>query len=244
ASGAGSETATADGDEGGGGIFGRIASAFRSAWRGRDPLAPETLTSEMEEIIVTGTRIRRLTGFSTPVPVTAVTSEALMEFEPSGTVTEALDALPQFLSTQTAQRGSGALSGNAGSSTLNMRGMGAQRTLVLIDGARTVPADRNSRVNTDNIPSALVQRVDVVTGGASAAYGADALAGVTNFILNRRFEGLDLQLRTGQTAENDGRNWDVSIAGGRAIGQGLHLIWGIESQKIDQIFRDAADDKA
>ena len=194
--------------------------------------------------MVTGTRIERAIGFTSPVPVTAVTADELTEFEPGGTMTEALDALPQFFSTETAQRGSGALFGNAGISTLNMRGMGAQRTLVLIDGARTVPADRNSRVNTDNIPSALIERVDVVTGGASAAYGADALAGVTNFILNRRFEGLDLQLRTGQTAENDGRNWDVSIAGGRAIGQGLHLIWGIESQKIDQIFRDAADDKA
>ena len=147
--------------------------------------------------MVTGTRIERAIGFTSPVPVMAVTADELTEFEPGGTMTEALDALPQFFSTETAQRGSGALFGNAGISTLNMRGMGAQRTLVLIDGARTVPADRNSRVNTDNIPSALIERVDVVTGGASAAYGADALAGVTNFILNRRFEGLDLQLRTG-----------------------------------------------
>src|SRR5690606_35701496 len=104
----------------------------------------------IEEVMVTGTRIERATGFTSPVPVTA---DELTEFEPGGTMTEALDALPQFFSTETAQRGSGALFGNAGISTLNMRGMGAQRTLVLIDGARTVPADRNSRVNTDNIPS-------------------------------------------------------------------------------------------
>jgi len=199
----------------------------------------------IEEVMVTGSRIERATGFTSPVPVTAVTADELTEFQPGGTMTEALDALPQFFSTETAQRGSGALFGNAGTSTLNMRGMGAQRTLVLIDGARTVPADRNSRVNTDNIPSALIERVDVVTGGASAAYGADALAGVTNFILNREFEGLDVQLRMGQTSESDGRNWDVSIAGGRAFGQGrLHVIWGLESQKIDQISRDAADGKA
>src|SRR5690554_4097287 len=186
--------------------------------------------SAIEEVTVTGTRIQRATGFTSPVPVTAVTNDELIQFEPGGTVTEALDALPQFFATETAQRGSGALFGTAGISTLNMRGMGPQRTLVLIDGARTVPADRNSRVNTDNIPSALIERVDVVTGGASAAYGADALAGVTNFILNREFEGLEIDVRGGQTGEGDGGNWDISLAGGTALGDAgrWHLTWGVE----------------
>ncbi len=197
----------------------------------------------LEEVTVTGTRIQRASGFTSPVPVTAVTSDELIEFQPGGTITDALDALPQFFATQTAQRGSGALFGTAGISTLNMRGMGPQRTLVLIDGARTVPADRNSRVNTDNIPSALIERVDVVTGGASAAYGADALAGVTNFILNREFEGFEVDLRGGQTGEGDGGNWNLSLAGGTALGDAgrWHLTWGVESQKIGQIYRSAAE---
>lgn len=203
-------------------------------------------TPSIEEVTVTGSRIQRDTGFTSAVPVTAVSSDELTEFQPNGTITDALDALPQFFSTQTAQRGSGALFGTAGISTLNMRGMGPQRTLILIDGARTVPADRNSRVNTDNIPSALIERVDVVTGGASAAYGADALAGVTNFILDRDFEGFKSDFRAGQTAEGDGRNWNLSLAGGTSFGDGgrWHLTWGIESQKIAQIYRSRGDTEA
>ena len=85
-----------------------------------------------------------------------------------------------------------------------MRGMGGGRTLVLLDGLRIVPSDRRSSVSVDYLPSTLIQRVDVVTGGASAAYGADALAGVTNFILNRRFQGLDLSVSTGINEEGDG----------------------------------------
>ncbi|HEY8521710.1 MAG TPA: TonB-dependent receptor, partial [Gammaproteobacteria bacterium] len=143
---------------------------------------------EMEEVVVTGTRIQRETGFTTPTPVTTITPVELAAYAPGGTLAEALNKLPQFFGTETAQRG-GHPQYSGGRSTLDMRGMGAQRTLVLIDGARTVPVDSSSRVNIDFIPSGLIERVDVVTGGASAAYGADALAGVTNFILDRDFEG-------------------------------------------------------
>ena len=223
-----------------------LACASLGATLVGDEASGQPAPGQIEEVMVTGTRIERATGFTSPVPVTAVTADELIEMQPGGTVTDALDALPQFFSTQTAQRGGGALFGTAGISTVNLRGMGPQRTLVLIDGARTVPADRNSRVNTDNIPSALIERVDVVTGGASAAYGADALAGVTNFVLNREFEGLDVQVRTGQTSEGDGENWDVSVAGGMPLGEQdrWHLTWGLESQKIAQIFRNAADGEA
>ncbi len=198
---------------------------------------------EREEVTVTGTRIERATGFTTAVPVTAVTRSELVELAPASTVTEALDALPQFFSTQTAQRGGHPVLG-AGRSTLDMRGMGAKRTLVLIDGARTVPVDRSSRVNVDNIPTALIERVDVVTGGASAAYGADALAGVTNFILDRDFEGLKTDLRVGRTSEGDGRNWNVSVAGGAPFGarDRWHVTCSLESQEIAQIERNAADE--
>ena len=76
--------------------------------------------------------------------------------------------------------------------------MGPQRTLVLVDGVRVAPADRDGSVHVDNIPSALLSQVEVVTGGASAAYGADALAGVVNFRINRDFEGLDLNVAAGK----------------------------------------------
>jgi len=194
--------------------------------------------SVIEEVTVTGSRIEREVGFTSPVPVTAVTTDELTTLDPNTTLVDQLDALPQFFQTQSAQRGGGVLFGTAGGSYLNVRGMGDQRTLILIDGARTVPADRNSRVNIDNIPNALLQRVEVVTGGASAAYGADALAGVTNFILNREFEGMEFDVRTGLTSEGDGENWAIDLAGGTALTDRLHLVGAVGVQQIEQIDRN------
>ncbi|MDR2212280.1 MAG: Plug domain-containing protein, partial [Pseudomonadales bacterium] len=134
---------------------------------------------EVEEIQVTGSRIRQTDGMATPVPVTAITNDELQSFEPGATIAQQLDALPQFLSTQTSQRAAGTpLPGNQGGSFLNMRGLGNNRTLVLFDGSRVVPGDKFGSVNVDTLPTALIRSVDVVTGGASAAYGADALGGV------------------------------------------------------------------
>jgi iron complex outermembrane receptor protein len=205
-------------------------------------LQQAAFSQEVEEVLVTGSRIQRGSGFTTPVPVTTISGDELGQYAPGNTVAEALDKLPQFFATETAQRG-GHPQFSGGRSTLDMRGMGAQRTLVLIDGARTVPVDSSSRVNIDFIPSGLIERVDVVTGGASAAYGADALAGVTNFILNRRFEGFRASVQAGRTAEGDGDNLHVSLVGGQALGERdrLHLTWALESQRIDQILRNAAD---
>src|SRR5690606_34403927 len=126
------------------------------------------------------------------------------------TLAAQLDELPQFFDTANAQRGGNAISTTAGGSYLNMRGMGQNRTLVLVDGTRMAPADAQGSVNVDMLPSALMQRIDVVTGGASAAYGADAVAGVVNFILNREFEGLTASVSTGITQELDGENYNLS----------------------------------
>ena len=106
-----------------------------------------------------------------------------------------------------------------------MRGLGPERTFVLFDGYRMPPADKRGSVNVDALPTALVRSVDVVTGGATAAYGADALGGVTNFILDREFEGLKLNAGTGMNEfNNEGKNWNVSVAGGTRIGERLHII--------------------
>jgi hypothetical protein len=157
----------------------------------------------MDEIMVTGTRLRRTDGMAEPTPVTTL---ELQMFEPGSTIAEQLDALPQFFSTGTAQRGAPALFGDGGGSYLNMRGLGRDRTLVLFDGSRVVPADKRGQVNVDTLPTALVRSVDVVTGGASAAYGADALGGVTNFILDREFQGLKFSASTGvNDFNNDGK---------------------------------------
>src|SRR5688572_30636305 len=192
-----------------------------------------------EEVIVTGTRIRQVIGMATPTPVTAVTLTELTDFNQGSTTAEQLAELPQFFATPTAQRGGNAISTTAGGSYLNLRGMGLNRTLVLLDGTRMAPADANGSVNVDNFPIALMQRVDVVTGGASAAYGADAVAGVVNFVLNREFEGLTTRFSTGITEQKDGENFNVSIAAGQGfLDDRLHLIGSVDAREIDQIGPD------
>src|SRR5690606_6172908 len=131
----------------------------------------QTPPQALEEIQVTGSRILNQTSMETPTPVTAVTQEELLSLNPGTTMAEQLDQLPQFYNTQSAQRG-GTTFTTASGSYLNLRGMGTQRTLVLLDGSRVIPADAGGATNIDNFPTALMRRVDVITGGASAAYGA------------------------------------------------------------------------
>ena len=192
----------------------------------------------VEEITVTGSRIQRTSGFTTPVPVTAVTVDDLESFKPGATMADQLDQLPQFFQTQSAQRGGGALFGGAGRSVVDLRAMGPARTLILLDGARLAPADRDGSVHIDNIPTALLSQVEVVTGGASAAYGADALAGVTNFRLNRTYDGMDVSVNTGATSDGLGDNRRVSFAYGNELGERGHVIASVEHQLIDPIEYD------
>ena len=219
-----------------------LAAAITSLLYGGAGPVQAQADSAPEEITVTGTRLRRTDGMAEPVPVTTLTTEELAIFEPGSTVAEQLDALPQFFQTTTAQRGGPALFGPGGGSYLNMRGLGAERTLVLFDGFRMPPADKRGPVNVDTFPTALVRSVDVVTGGASAAYGADALGGVTNFILDREFEGLKFSASTGMNEfDNEGKNWNLSVAGGTELGERLHIIGSLEARHVDQIVRDPAD---
>src|SRR5688500_17617150 len=158
----------------------------------------------VEEIQITGSRINRDVGFESPVPVTSLNVEELSMFDPGLGVSQQLENLPQFFSNVSSDNIANRVTADVGQSQLNMRGMGGNRTLVLLDGLRVVPSDRRSSVSVDYLPSTLMQRVDVVTGGASAAYGSDALAGVTNFVLNRNFTGLDLSFSSGVNEEGDG----------------------------------------
>ncbi len=193
--------------------------------------------AQLEEVLVTGSRIRQTDGMSTPTPVTTITSSELSSFDPGGTVAEQLDVLPQFFGNLSTQSSTGALNFGSGSSRLDLRNLGSQRTLVLLDGSRVVPNNMTSAVNIDAFPTALIRSVDVVTGGASAAYGADALGGVVNFVLDREFEGLRLQGGTGMTEWGDGERWNLSVAGGRQLGERLHLVGSLEARRISQILR-------
>src|SRR5688572_20804576 len=204
--------------------------------------AQQTAAPDVEEIQITGSRVRLQDGMTAPTPVTAITTAELNDFDPGSTVAAQLDDLPQFFDTPNAQRGGNAISTTGGGSYLNLRGMGLNRTLVLLDGTRVAPADAQGSVNVDLFPSALMQRIDVVTGGASAAYGADAVAGVVNFILDREFEGLRASVSTGITEHRDGENYNFSVAGGTSfLDDRLHFIGSVEGRKIDQIGPDNSD---
>ncbi|MCC7463396.1 MAG: TonB-dependent receptor [Gammaproteobacteria bacterium] len=182
--------------------------------------------AELDEIVVTGSRIAR-SGFTTPTPVTVVGQEVL-EQRALTNVGELLNQLPSFrpLVTPATQQ---AVGGNVGARVLDLRGLGATRTLVLLDGMRFVPSTTQGTIDVNLIPSVLVKRIEVVTGGASAAYGSDAVAGVVNFILDREFTGFKLATQYGTSQRSDDREHNVSLAFGTSITDGRgHAVSAIE----------------
>jgi len=197
---------------------------------------------QVEEVRVTGTRIRQTSGFTTPTPVTAVSVEEMSQFEPGNNIARQLNALPQFFGNVSTQNASTALVSTTGTSSLNLRSLGGNRTLVLLDGIRVVPSAKDGVVNVDAFPTALMRSVDVVTGGASAAYGADAVSGVVNFVLDREFQGFKAEIGGGQNEFGDGKMWNMSMAGGIELMDGrLNLIGSVEAREIDQIQRLASE---
>ncbi|MBH1992240.1 MAG: TonB-dependent receptor [Sphingomonadaceae bacterium] len=157
-----------------------------------------------DTIIVTGSRIAR-PEVEQASPISVVRSE---EFTLRGqtNVENVLNSMPQVTgSTSGADNNPG-----GGVATVNLRNLGTQRTLVLVDGRRYMSYDTNQVVDLNTIPSALIERVDVVTGGRSAVYGSDAIGGVVNFVLKQDFEGIELNSTYGVTDKGDGQYWDVN----------------------------------
>src|ERR1700761_1045454 len=141
----------------------------------------------VEQVTVTGSRvISDITN--SPTPLTVVSTEELAATTPSN-IPDALNKLPVFLGSQSGRNINNASSNSVGN-VLNLRNFGVQRTLVLLDGHRVAQSNANGTVDVDNLPQMLMQRVDVVTGGASAVYGSDAVTGVVNFVLNKNFDGV------------------------------------------------------
>src|SRR5205085_10991486 len=165
----------------------------------------KTVVGELpaETIIVTGSRIRE-TNLTSPSPVTVV---GRPDFAYAGAtdVTTVINSLPSVFPSQNANVSNGA----TGTANINLRDLGPQRNLVLIDGSRLMPGDPTIAAGDINtIPSALVDHVEILTGGASAVYGSDALAGAVNFILRRDFEGIEADGTYSITQnDNDTARW-------------------------------------
>jgi outer membrane receptor protein involved in Fe transport len=180
---------------------------------------------EAEAIIVTGSRIARST-FDTPSPVTVVGGE---EFEKRAVVNlgAGIAELPAFRpSTTPATQGFGSF--NVGAQIVNLRGIGVTRNLILVDGRRFAPTTREGSVDLNLVPAILVSRTEVVTGGASAAYGSDALAGAVNILLDKTLEGFKVQADYGVSNEGDGDDRHLAGAFGTRIGDRGHIVIGGE----------------
>ncbi len=184
--------------------------------------SPEAATQELTEVQVTGTRIVRQ-GYEAPTPVTAVGLQNLQDIN-APTIGNALNNLPVFQGTTTVANTS--LSDNEGAQVLlDLRNLTAQRTLVLFDGRRLPAANQENVPDVSLIPEALVQRVDVVTGGASAVYGSDAVAGVVNYILDTNFTGVKGEVQGGISGYGDGQSDKISLTGGTAFfDDRLHIV--------------------
>jgi iron complex outermembrane receptor protein len=191
----------------------------------------------VESVTVTGSRVVS-DAANSPTPLTIVSTADLLATAPAS-LPEGLNKLPVFQGSQSITRpGDG--SQNFASSTLNLRNFGAQRTLVLLDGHRATPSNADGTVDIDTLPQALIQRVDIVTGGASAVYGSDAVTGVVNFVLNRKFDGFKADLNTGISTYADAMSYNLSAAGGTDLfgGRG-HFEGAVEYRHRDPVNQSA-----
>jgi outer membrane receptor protein involved in Fe transport len=190
----------------------KINSNLRSALLlGAATVAAVSLTTtafaqeNVETVVVTGSRIPQQ-GIISASPVTAV-SQQEMKFEGTTNVETLLNNLPATVADYTEQASNGA----TGQATVDLRGLGSSRTLVLVDGKRLMPSDPSNPVaDLNQIPAALVDHVEVLTGGASAVYGSDALAGVVNFVMRKDFEGIEFD---GQLGIDEAGNGNKTYAG-------------------------------
>jgi iron complex outermembrane recepter protein len=188
----------------------------------------------MEEVHVTGSRIQ-VDGMTTPTPVTSLSANDLHVMAPT-TIAAGITQLPQFTNSAVPEGApSSGWTGASGASILNLRGIGQNRTLVLLDGRRVVASTRKGTLDVNLLPDSLVKNVEVVTGGASAAYGSDAVSGVVNFILDNKFEGFKSNLQGGITELGDNENYMVSVAGGIPLGERMHLIGSVDYYSADPI---------
>jgi iron complex outermembrane recepter protein len=180
--------------------------------------------ADITEIVVTGTRITQ-PGIESSSPIYSVGAGELEKLGDAD-VEKVFRQLPSTLPSD----GQNVNNGTAGAETLDLRGLGAQRNLLMIDGKRITPYDINGIVDVSVIPAGLIERIDIITGGASAVYGSDAMSGVVNFVMKKDFEGVEIDTRFSQTTESDGKRKAAFLTMGTNVADGrgnivLSLNW-------------------
>ncbi|MEJ1963800.1 MAG: TonB-dependent receptor [Gammaproteobacteria bacterium] len=208
------------------GAHGSVAAADGQA-------TPPAALDPKAEVVVTGTRIQQSIGMSSPTPVSVMSAREIESLSSRGLI-DAMSLMPQFLMNSTPTNAF-SFASNAGQSFLNLRGLGPNRTLVLLDGRRVVSSSRLGSTDIGVFPTALIQRIEVVTGGASAAYGSDAVGGVANFVLDTGFDGVRAEAHRGTTERGDGDNLTFSLVGGRDFGDRLHAVASVEHMTSGRI---------
>ena len=221
---------------------GAIATAVTIACYGTSYAADPPANSgddKVAEVTVTGSRIVRR-DYSSPSPVVTVSGDALQNSS-NVSVDQELNKLPQVVPGANQFSSSGDVQATAtsspGAATVNLRGLGTNRNLVLLDGRRAQPANASLTVDLNTLPAAAIDSVELVTGGAAATYGADALAGVINFKLKKHFQGVEADVQYGETGQHDGQTKAASALIGGNINDGKgNIMLGLTYATRDPVF--------
>jgi outer membrane receptor protein involved in Fe transport len=218
-------------------ISAAVAAAIAASALPQQAVAADA--DQIAEVTVTGSRIARPRDLDAPSPISTVSDQQLENTGSVGLETT-LNQMPQFVPSQT-QFTSGiqaSPTNSPGAATLNLRGLGTNRMLVLVDGRRPQPGSANLAVDINTIPSLAINSVEVITGGASAVYGPDAIAGVVNYVLKDHFQGLDVDISHGESFEGDGGETRVSaLMGMNAMDDRGNIMLGIEWAKRDPVYQ-------
>jgi len=205
------------------------------------PPAPPPLPlfelGHLQEIVITGSRIMR-DGYEAPTPLTVLDASLLAQQTATANVADTLNTIPLFAGSLTPTLGVGGPSTiQGGLNTLSLRGLSSRRTLVLLDGKRSVGSQTSGVVDINSFPQQLISRVDIVTGGASAVYGSDAVGGVVNFVLDKNFVGSKGEASGGLTTQGDDPHYKIALTGGFTFGGDRgHLLLSGEFNKKHGIF--------
>jgi iron complex outermembrane recepter protein len=197
--------------------------------------APVASDNILTEVVVTSTRIVR-DGYKAPTPTSVLGAQEIANKAPAN-IADFVNELPSLSGSTSPRNNVASLStGLVGINALNLRGLGANRTLILLGGQRVAASTLTGLVDINTIPQALVKRVDIVTGGASADWGSDAVAGVVNFVLDKDFTGLKGQFQGGLTTYGDDGNYNASLTAGSPIADGRgHILLSGEIARDDGI---------